>query len=223
MQYIREAKRSEDVSLRKFLTTSLPAHNHHKHPLISSSRFKKMLDKRFSAISERVKCFSSMHEDFCGQHIRFVSSSSDDEEGNDCTDEDDNDVSHLHFSSHSNSSDRVSGCPYPSATEERSRLGLMDETTARLSLGSVRPDENSGFSKKRKFDKLSCHHSAPAKLQKKVRFKDNPLIIGDNDDAEDANCDDHTSSCDKCIMTFITTFKEACKDHTADQVRWYCI
>ncbi|KAL5848549.1 hypothetical protein ACOSQ4_006562 [Xanthoceras sorbifolium] len=231
IKFIREARISEDVSLRNFWKRLQPDHKSWKRlqpdhkswkrPIYSSYR-KKKLDERFSVISERVKSFSSVHEDFCGKHIRFVSSSSGDDDSNDCTDEDNNDVgSHLRFPSQTNSSDRMSSCPYPSATEELTRLGLKDEINGQLSPAgdSSRQDGNSGSStKKRKFEKLSRGYSAPAKLHKKDKVKKSTLQ-GETDHAQNVKLykPDISLSHDS-MRLFITTWKEACKDHTAEEV-----
>ncbi|TXG72616.1 hypothetical protein EZV62_001195 [Acer yangbiense] len=222
IKFIREARRSEDISLKKFWKGLQPDHNHRKRPIFSSYR-KKKLDERFSVISERVKSFSSIHEDFGGKHIRFISSSSED---NDCTDDDNNDVDHVgsqfKFPLQINSTDRMSSCPYPSATEELTRLGLKDEINTQLSpaVGSSRKYGNSGPStKKRKFEKLSYAYSAPAKLHKKDKMKENTLKVEIDDDGQDVNLDEPgILLSDKSMRMFITTWKEACKDHTADEV-----
>lgn len=223
INFIREARRSEDVPLKKFWKELQPDHGRRKRPIFSSHK-KKQLDERFSAIRERVKSFSSINEDFCGKHIRFVTSSSEDEDSDDCTYGDKNDVgSNFEFSSQIKSSDRVSSCPYPSATEEMKRLGLKGEVNQQLYLvgGSSRQDECIQSSKKkRKTENSGCSRSAPTKLHKRDKVKRGALSIENDDEAQDDKLDeaDIISLSNDSMRMFITTWKEACKDYTVGEV-----
>ncbi|KAJ0093916.1 hypothetical protein Patl1_26033 [Pistacia atlantica] len=221
INFIREARRSEDVILKKYWEGSQPDHKRRKRRIFSSHR-KKQLDERFSAICERVKSFSSVHEDF-GKHIRFVSSGSEDEDSDDCSNEGNNDVGcHFMPSSRVNSSDQVGSCPYPSATEEIARLGLKGEMNHRIfAVGSSsRQDENIGsLSKKRKFGNQIGPMSAPAKLLKKKKVKQGALPVENDDDTKDVKVDEaEISLSEDCMRMFITTWKEACRDYSVTEV-----
>lgn len=220
---IRRARNSEHGILKEHKETFRPKRRN--HPLSSSE--KKVLDERFSAISERVENFSSVDKDFCGKHIRFGSSSSEDEHGDDCIDEDDDDsvsASHINFQSQSiKSSDRVSSCPYPSATEEMKRLGLKNEicSTPSPASGSQRPNyQSSGSVKtKRKYENLNCTISAPPKLQKKDEVEvDVPAESGHG--TKEFNYmggADYSVAIDS-LRKFISTWKEVCQGHTVTEV-----
>lgn len=136
---IREAKRLEDAPLKKYVESLKQKADRQikKRPLLSSQ--KQQLDERFSAISQRIKSFYSAGEDFGGKHTRFPSSSSESE------DSDEDRTSNVKVKGrlkHSTSlgenntkhscqrGERPSSCPYPSATEEITRLGLKVGTSS---------------------------------------------------------------------------------------------
>lgn len=216
--FIREARRLEDASLIKCLEEKLkqkPNNKSRKRPLFSKQ--KKQLDERFCAMSQRIKSFSSVNEDFDGKHIKFISSSSED---NDCSSkkyksEADDDVSdHGKFSSQSvQSCDRVSSCPYPSATEEMTRLGLKGEmeTHPSPSSYSFRFDESSGPSRKKRRSEIACTESAPTKLA--ISAEDE----NENSELQVLNEDDF-SLANSRMGIFITTWKDACCDQTVPEV-----
>ncbi|KAF3456594.1 hypothetical protein FNV43_RR01248 [Rhamnella rubrinervis] len=230
---IRRAKNSENGILKKHKGTFKPKHDKEcrKFPLSSSQ--KKILDERFCAISERVENFSSVNKDFCGKHIRFGSLSSEDEQSDDCMYEDDNDSvigSHVNFSSPSiRNSDRVSSCPYPSATEEMKRLGLKDKncTVPSPADGIQRQHyQSSGPArKKRKYENLNCTTSAPPKLQKKDMVKVGVLPIETGHETKEFN---YISGADSSVSNdslrmFVSTWKEMCQEHTVTEVILYMV
>lgn len=225
---IWRAKNSENGILKKHKVTVKPKHDKECRKRALSSSQKKILDERFSAISERVENFSSVNEDFCGKHIRFGSLSSEDEQSDDCIYEDDNDSasgSHINFSALSiKSSDRVSSCPYPSAAEEMKRLGLKDENCSAPSpaIGIQRRHYQSSGSvrKKRKYENLNCTTSAPPKLQKKDAVKVGVLPIENGHETKEFN---YISGADFSVANdslrmFVSTWKEVCQEHTVTEV-----
>ncbi|XP_065862787.1 protein NO VEIN [Euphorbia lathyris] len=228
ISFIREASRSEHVSLKKSGAEILRAsakgsgNKSQKRPVFSSQ--KKNLDKRFSAISQRLESFAYTHKDFRGKHIRFDSSGSEDEESDDSSDEDNmnsnDDRSHLQLQNVHNT-DRVSTCPYPSATEEISRLGLKGEIESQSPpVGSSSTRKRAELrTKKRKLEDASCTYSAPAKLLKGKAGRQIMRAIqrGDNDFVNNMSETDLSLSYDS-IKRFITTWKETFKEHTLTEV-----
>ncbi|XP_010023676.2 LOW QUALITY PROTEIN: protein NO VEIN [Eucalyptus grandis] len=222
---VREARKSEDVTL-KSCSKSLKQRSENKRkkrPLFSIE--KKQLDERFSSISQRVKSFSSVHEDFGVNHIRFLSSSSEDEDSDDCKDEDKKNEGKLSSysdrSSRATKSDRVSSCPYPSAVEEMTRLGLKAETDTDLSGGgSSNCDEIVTRKKKRKSKDALRSISNPNKLLRRDKI-DKDALSGDNRSGEmdDASLNENDLSLAYSSMTmFITTWKETCREQNVAQV-----
>ncbi|KAI3666850.1 hypothetical protein L6452_41888 [Arctium lappa] len=118
---IRQARPLENATLKKY---RLAADKHKKRPLFMSQ--KKQVDENFGNISECIKSFSSGHN----KHIRFISSSSGEDDDEDAIESDDNEdgtclSSYSKNSSQSmKSSNRFSSCPYPFASEEMTRLGI---------------------------------------------------------------------------------------------------
>jgi hypothetical protein len=94
------------------------------------------------------------------------------------------------------SSDRVTCCPYPSEIGERTWLGLKGEMCVPAS-GSPRHNESSGSSKKkRKTDKIKS---------KKKRNSNNLSFT-------------MSAIAKNSMTTFITTWKEACRENTVPEV-----
>lgn len=188
-----------------------------KRPLFSLQ--KEELDNRFSAISERVTSFASVNKEFRVQHIRFVSSSSDEDE--DMTDSSDSEkVGNDSLKSNQSQSssvkrkngDRVSSCPYPSVAEERTRLGLkeeIDEPSSPCTQG-LKSNQKSELPKKKRKLKTRSHGKAVEQgsflLSRSTELEEE--INSNNADANDS------------IRMFITTWKEACRGHTAIEVCW---
>ncbi|KAL6008258.1 hypothetical protein ACLOJK_033764 [Asimina triloba] len=179
--YIKEARQAENTALKKYLQgiKPMPDKQTRKDDMQSLTHCdilsqKQKLDRRFDAISERFKSFSSGHERFRGKHIRFVSSSSEDESEDD-EDEDSNIINsggQNRNSSHniSTTGQRVSSCPYPSAAEEMIRLGLAAELDNHESpgRGSLNCSENEkSLGKKRKCEKQSDKDSSLHKHPKR--------------------------------------------------------
>lgn len=204
-------------------------------PLLSM--MKKELDERFDAISERVGSFNNEKTVFRGKHIRFASSSSEDERSNDCTYEDDSDYvtdDHSKFSSQSvKCSDRVSSCPYPSATEEMKRLGLKGEMKLHLSPASdsQKHHKSIGSVKKKGRNEPSSTNSAPAKLKKMDKVGLDVLPLETENGAQEKNNMYEDDFCsineDKFLLTneslrmFITIWKERCRGVSVGQVCSY--
>lgn len=222
---VREARRLEDVTLKNCSKSSKQRSENktRKRPLFSMA--KKQLDERFSSISERVKSFSSVHEDFGVKHLRFLSSSSEDEDSDDCKDEGKL-SSHSDRSSQATKSDRVSSCPYPSAIEERTRLGLKAETDTDLSGGgSSNCVETVTRKKKRKSKDASCSISVPNKLLRRDKI-DKDALSGGNGSGErdDASLNENDLSLAYSSMRmFITTWKETCREQNVAQVCFFIL
>lgn len=211
---ILRAKNSENATLKLHQDIFEPKFDKkcRKRPLSPSQ--KKLLDERFSAISERVEKFSSVNKDFCGKHIRFVSTSSEDEQSDDSKYEDDSDSvsgGHINISTQSiKSSDRVSSCPYPSATEEMKRLGLKGEICTGLSpaSGIERKYTSSGPArKKRKYDNPNITDIRVLPLENSPKTKEFNYMDGAD-----------FSMANDSLRRFISTWKEVCQGHTVTEV-----
>ncbi|KAJ7955389.1 Histidine kinase/DNA gyrase B [Quillaja saponaria] len=220
---IREAKNSEAAKLKKLCKTLNPESDKKfkKRPLLSS--LKKQIDERFSAISQRVESFSSTEKVFSGKHIRFVSSSSDDEASDNCPyEENDNNDVDIGFQSNSLSShftkvsDQVSSCPYPSASEEMTRLGLRVEM---LEHTSANGNPKNGANKKKRKRDDTCTTSSPSKLSKKDDLKLGAVPTESGDEAElVSNIKGGFSITNDALKMFVTTWKEACQEHNVAKV-----
>ncbi|RDX88172.1 hypothetical protein CR513_30268, partial [Mucuna pruriens] len=218
---IREARNSEQSTLEKYLKTlKLKNEKFGKCPV--SSLQKKQLDERFDAITQRVESFSSVKNSFCGKHIRFMSSSSEDEDSDSSTDDQSNNIIMGSQSNPSSQftgfSERVSSCPYPSATEEMKRLGVRSDM-----LGHSLVDSNlkSGFNaqptKKRKSENITSTKSAPYKLRKRNKFKVATPING-NKTKVLIDMDEDLSIPNDSLQQFVTTWKETCWEHSIAEV-----
>ncbi|KAK7400096.1 hypothetical protein VNO78_11296 [Psophocarpus tetragonolobus] len=227
---IREARNSELSTLDKYLKTLNSKNEKFGERPISSSRKKqldehvnditqqvesfsssqkKQLDERFNNITQRVESFSSVKKSFCGKHIRFMSSSSEDEDSDSSTNERNNNIINGSQSTPSSkvirSSERVSSCPYPSATEEIARLGVKTDM-----VGQKPTMYNNVFlsafckppTKKRKLENESSTRSCPYKLRQRNKFgvvtpiKNKDLSIPNDS-----------------LQMFVTTWKDACSEH----------
>ncbi|XP_030507403.2 protein NO VEIN [Cannabis sativa] len=225
--YIVKAKRWENsalTKLRKHVKTDFPKEN---RQLLRSLQ-KKELDERFNAISDRVESFSSVHKDFRGKHTKFVSSSSEDEFSDGCVYEDDSGDA-TDISTRVKSSDRPSSCPYPSAAEEITRLGLKGETKEYMaSANTVHKHCNSSgaVKKKRKFEELSCNNSEPAKLRKIKKVGLDVLVNNGKGPKESSDMDEDDSSAtendfsvtDDSLRMFIAIWKDRCRGVNVGQV-----
>ncbi|KAF5820234.1 putative histidine kinase/HSP90-like ATPase superfamily [Helianthus annuus] len=198
---IRKASAMENATIKKYF--SVPIKKNNNRPLLTLQ--KKKMDENFSIISERIKSFTSEHN----KHIRFKSSSSEDDA--DDIDSDDEDETCLTSQSKNSSqdmknSDRVSSCPYPSATEEKTRLGIVSEKENTTCNEGVNKSN-----KKRKSDAIDCTSSASCKVPKgdgtaqgSVGIKINKRVKCKLKHA--AMSLDHDS-----MMAFITLWKDVCK------------
>ncbi|CAI0437020.1 unnamed protein product [Linum tenue] len=216
ISFIRDAKRSEDEALtlarRKIgfarntvgTSTKQPPSNDHKN-----------LEERFSTICRRVETFSSVQNVFCGKHIRFGSSSSEDEESDNGSSEDEmtpnrhNTDMKIPLQDFSGSF-RVNSCPYPSATEERSRLGLKGDVASQSSHDAER--KHSGLGGKRKLPMTKGTVSPPSKFRKVDKVKENGIADFNIPD------DDSALLSDSSMKKFIATWKGDCKEHTLVKV-----
>nr|KYP67781.1 hypothetical protein KK1_024134 [Cajanus cajan] len=164
---IREARNSEQLTLEKCLKTLNSKNEKFKKRPISSSQ-KKQLDERFNAITQRVESFSPVKKSLRGKHVRFMSSSSEDVDSDSSTDEQSNNPS----SQFTKNSERVSSCPYPSATEEMARLGVRSDV---VEDSPATRNLKNGFSeqprKKRKSENVPSSNSAPCKSPKRGKFR----------------------------------------------------
>ncbi|XP_061373032.1 protein NO VEIN [Gastrolobium bilobum] len=221
---IREARNSEESILEKCLKTlRLKKENFRKRPI--SSSYKKQLDERFSAIAQRVESFSSENKSFCGKYTRFKSSSSEDEGSDYSTDNDkNNNIITGSWSKASSqfgqSSERVSSCPYPSATEEMARLGVGVDmqghslANSNLKKGFIEPPK-----KKRKSENVTYSKSAPSKLLKKNKIEvDVTPIENGNTTKATSNVDEDLSIANDSLQLFVSTWKEACWEHNVAEV-----
>lgn len=220
VNHIKQAKETEDTVLAKCYDKIRTDNGKRskKRPLFSEQ--KKEMDDHFNTISQRLKSFSSENTQFCGKHTRFLSSSSedDDSEANECEDNQDekNANGSFNLSLPNGRAERVGSCPYPSATEEMRRLGLKSEveSTSYAPGGSVRCDmDNKHSRRKRRYENMSSSSSLPRKLPKKEKIGADVKLKGSGDQSISGH-----SLCIESLRTFITTWKEACRDNDADEV-----
>ncbi|KNA20999.1 hypothetical protein SOVF_047330 isoform B [Spinacia oleracea] len=155
-----------------------------KRPLFSLQ--KEELDNRFSAISERVTSFASVNKEFRVQHIRFVSSSSDEDE--DMTD--------------SSDSEKVGNDSLKSNQSQSSSVKRKNGDRG------LKSNQKSELPKKKRKLKTRSHGKAVEQgsflLSRSTELEEE--INSNNADANDS------------IRMFITTWKEACRGHTAIEV-----
>ncbi|XP_027348428.1 uncharacterized protein LOC113859987 [Abrus precatorius] len=218
---IREARNLEQSTLEKCLKTLKMKNEKFRKCPISYSQ-KKQLDERFNAITQRVESFSPVKKSFCGQHIRFISSSSEDEDSDNSTDDENNNIVMGSWSNPSSqfakSSERVSSCPYPSATEEMARLGVRGDMQGN-SLRNLKKEFNEPPRKKRKSENVTSTKSAPSKLLKKNKFQvvAAPKENGNTSKVSINMCED-LSITNESLQMFVTTWKEACSEYKVDEV-----
>ena len=198
---IRQAKPMENATVKKYLESS--AKKSKKRPLFASQ--KKQMEESFGSISQRIKAFSSGN----GKHIRFLYSSEDDEVDVESDDNEDEYETCLtsqskNSSKSKKSADRVSNCPYPSASEEKTRLGIHGEKEEILNEGVK------SSNKKRKSDELNCTDSRTYKFRK----RDGGYKVSDEHIADTLK--------DDSMMAFITFWKEDCKRKKPYEV-CYCL
>lgn len=196
-----------------------------------------MLDDRFNEISQRMKSLSSMEKIFCGKHVRFSSSSSDNDSSGDdkednedrndnFTDSEDNQQlknvkSDANFTSlELKNSERVSRCPYPSASEEMARLGLKPDLEC--SIGDDTEDEtnsmnNMVLTRKRKSSRRRSNILLPRKLPKRENDKSNFHTRNEKQKCGSKDSSD-SSLVNDCTRMFITTWKDTCQNNSADEV-----
>ncbi|XP_043719749.1 protein NO VEIN isoform X2 [Telopea speciosissima] len=228
---IREARKAEDATLTKFnKELKSTAGNQIRKvkvdiPQISVTHSqKKDFDKRFNAITQRMKSFSSVNKDFRGKHITFVSSSSEHESDDDNSTEDDEDENNLSNQSSISRSgqcndQRASRCPYPSATEEMTRLGLKAEMDGE----SFAADESKKSAGRKR--KQNVSNSLPQKPPKRGKAKldesELELPIQESSSKKDLVIEDKVDNHllpDDAVRMFITTWKEACRELSVSQV-----
>ncbi|KAK4482579.1 hypothetical protein RD792_009742 [Penstemon davidsonii] len=216
---IKQARQSDDIVSKKCFEKmrTKAVKRSDNRPLYAQ---KKQLDEKFTVISQRIKSFSSENTQFCGKHIRFVSSSSehDDSDDNEFKDnqDDKNSGSKCSLPLSNVKSDRVSSCPYPSATEEMTRLGLKSEAYSSPNTpdGGLRCNmENELSERKRRTENVTSSSSAPHKRPKRDRF----AIHVKHKGGVSRDINDHVLSIESLTM-FATTWKEACCVNNADEV-----
>lgn len=219
---IKEARKSEQSTLEKCLKTLRSKSGKLGKRPISSSQ-KKQLDERFSTIAQRVESFSSVEKSFCGKHIRFTSSSSEDEGSDYYTDNDQNDSIIMNSWSNPSSQfgrslERMSSCPYPSATEEMARLVVKgDKQGGSLSNGSLKNEFTEPPRKKRKSE-LDLPDPLPFKHFNFKYKKVDPTPTKNGNATEINTMDECLSITDDALQMFVTTWKEACLEHNVGEV-----
>ncbi|CAN8232243.1 unnamed protein product [Cochlearia groenlandica] len=177
---IQDAKRLEGETLKVLLTEL-----HQKYHIPSSKKLQK--DKSLT-VSERAESFALQHKDYCGKHIRFDSSSDDD-------DSFDYKIKNL------NRSDNTSSCPYPSVAEEMKRLG-----------GSNKKRKCEGRNHE-KSDSSKVIIRGPSKLHKGQAKEDIPKSADDINAKQifSVNEADFMLS-EGSLRLFISTWKDTCKE-----------
>ncbi|KAI3830794.1 hypothetical protein MKX03_002882 [Papaver bracteatum] len=236
---IQDSKRAEESTLMDYVQILEQKCNMQnkesdviaKAPCIHSQ--KKELDKRFSTIAQRIKLFSPLQEDLDGKHIRFLSSESEAESDENYADDEvgNKDVKSLTVNHGVSSQDRQSSgkrastCPYPSASEEMTRLGMkieLDEPSPDSGTSRCNTNKKS-MGKKRKGRYFSSGSTPPSfKFSKRSKLnlegvEGNLFLQNDaknelinNSGSEDVISDLMLS--DKMMDTFIITWKDACHE-----------
>ncbi|ESQ56312.1 hypothetical protein EUTSA_v10024181mg [Eutrema salsugineum] len=180
VSFIQDAKRQEGETL-KILLTEL----HQKYQIPSS---KKQSRNKSLTVSERADSFALHHKDYCGKHIRFDSSSSDE------NDSIDYEVKNL------SSSDHISSCPYPSVAEEMKRLG-----------GSNKKRKTE--SNHEKSDSSKVRRRAPSKLHSGNANQEIPKSVDDSDAKKVFNVDEADFTLTEgALREFISIWKDNCKE-----------
>ncbi|XP_057497767.1 protein NO VEIN-like [Actinidia eriantha] len=224
LSHIHQAKRSENSALKILNELRRKSEKRStKRPLFMPH--KKQLDDHFRSISQSVKSFSSLHGDFGGKHAKFGSSCSEDEDSDDYEpvgnkNDVDAKIDCKLLSGNNNSCDRVSSCPYPSAAEEMSRLGLKGEIDANPSAasGSGSYNESNGLlKKKRKSENLSSNIAAPRKLPRKDTIGSDLLTEDERKEFIALNEADLLLPKSSMRM-FLATWKEACRENNVAEV-----
>ncbi|CAA0818650.1 Histidine kinase-- DNA gyrase B-- and HSP90-like ATPase family protein [Striga hermonthica] len=224
VDHIERARQSEDRVLEKcYEKMKTESAKKSKRPLFSSQ--KKELDDHFTAIAQRMESFSSVNTQFCGKHIRFTSSSDDNSSDDDDESEANENVdnwnqknteSNCSLSLPNVRSDRGSGCPYPSASEEMTRLGLKNEVESSpyTPVGGIRSNaDNEHPRRKRRCENTCSSASLAAKKCKGEKNNEDPK----NEGSGLRGTGGHSPSIESLKM-FFTTWKEACRVNTADEV-----
>ncbi|MCD7453280.1 hypothetical protein HAX54_020359 [Datura stramonium] len=176
---------------------------------------KQQLDEHFNAMCERIKSFSSAKKEFCGKHIRFLSSSE-----YESSDDDQDGSASRSPAGNIKSSDIPTTCPYPSASEEMMRLGLKAEDDVGLltASGSGRYNKDIRQSKsKRKHDDVQSSMSLPKKAPKRdvVTHRNKKGSKLSDEESDGSNDFSHG---DDSIRSFVNTWKEACRTNNIDEV-----
>ncbi|KAL8491297.1 hypothetical protein ACS0TY_023070 [Phlomoides rotata] len=214
---INQAKKSGDNVLEKCYEKmrTISGKRSKKRPLFSAQ--KKEMDDKFISISERIKSLTSGDTQFCGKHTRFMSSSSEDDDSESSEYEDNQGQKNTDnsLSLPNGRSERISSCPYPSATEEIRRLGLKSELgSACTPDGGVQCNiDNEPSRRKRRYENMSSSSPLPRKLSKRDKFTADLKHKG----AGDEGMGGHSLSIESLKM-FVTTWKDACRGNNADEV-----
>uniref|UniRef100_A0A0D9W0A9 Uncharacterized protein n=1 Tax=Leersia perrieri TaxID=77586 RepID=A0A0D9W0A9_9ORYZ len=209
ISFLRQARRTEVSAVKIQGNTNVSGGSSHEKDLVKNRKFhlsKQALDERFSAITSRIKKLPGINK-----HIRF--DSTDDETEGDSSSEgdavDNSESKNGRAAIDSKDVDkRVSSCPYPSKTEEMERLGLKSEMSKKppLDNSKVKESGKKGFMReKRKSEEDGSPNSSckQPKKKQKVQIQKHELL---------PNC--FLSKLEK----FITTWKEACREHPVQQV-----
>ncbi|KAK6145809.1 hypothetical protein DH2020_019678 [Rehmannia glutinosa] len=113
-------------------------------------------------------------------------------------------------------SDRANSCPYPSATEEMTRLGLKSEVESNSCTpgGGIRCNaDNELPQRKRRYENMSSSTSLPPKVRKRDKLDEDLKNKGSGNQSTGG----HSLSTESLRM-FVTTWKEACRLNNAVEV-----
>ncbi|KAL6971001.1 hypothetical protein U1Q18_030682 [Sarracenia purpurea var. burkii] len=223
--HINQARNFENVAVKKILNKlNRSTKRRRKRPLFSSQ--KKQLDDHFSSISQRLESFSSSQGDFGGKHTRFDSSDSENGDSDDyeceaSKNDGDAKIKSKFLPQNTDSCDRRSSCPYPSAAEEMSRLGLKGDidVSASMAHGSKKYTRSNGPSrKKRKSDNSNTNTTTvQSKLPKKDEIGSDFLVDEEEKEFVSENEPD-LSLPNSSMRMFITTWKETCREDNVAEV-----
>ncbi|EPS73278.1 hypothetical protein M569_01478, partial [Genlisea aurea] len=164
---------------------------------------KKEIDVHFEEITQRVKTFSTFSSQFCGKHVRFSSPSSDEDNEKENNLNSENAESDCSIQLPNAATDCAGSCPYPSATEERMRLRKKN----------VDPNHGSSYVDKEipQRKRISTLYTLPYDLSEKGLYERHPKrrkACGMSSPS-----DSHES-----WQMFCSTWKDACKSNSAEEV-----
>ncbi|XBH73605.1 hypothetical protein VPH35_100688 [Triticum aestivum] len=210
ISFLRQARRNEVAAIKHLGKTSGSRDSTCEKDLPKQTDFhsgKQELDKRFDDITSRIKQLPGINK-----HIRFDSAGDEVDDGSSSKDavEESESEDSCYIVDRKDVDKSVSGCPYPSTAEEIKRLGLKSEQSKKPAIVSskVKANEVNVHSRnKRKYEENGTPSSLCKQPNKRQKMQIKKKEVS-------PNCFLSTGKLEK----FITTWKEACREHSVQQV-----